>query len=115
LSGLKSGLSTRLGAALRHAGHVIGNTISARKLVIVLTDGEPSDIDVHNPLDLVEDARRAALGLHAAGVDAYGVVLGQGAIRAASRIFGRGNTMMVHRVEDLPGRLSELYFRLARR
>jgi nitric oxide reductase activation protein len=50
-----------------------------------------------------------------AGIDAYGVVLGKGGIHAASRIFGRGNTMMVHRIEDLPGRLSELYFRLARR
>lgn len=115
LAGLKSGLSTRLGAALRHAGHVIGGANSGRKLVIVLTDGEPSDIDVSDPLDLVEDARRAAIGLHGAGIDAYGVVLGQPGIQAASRIFGRGNTMVVHRIEDLPGRLSELYFRLARR
>jgi Mg-chelatase subunit ChlD len=114
LAGLTSGLSTRLGTALRHAGRVIGGTRSARKLVIVLTDGEPSDIDVPDPLVLVEDARRAAVGLHAAGIDAYGVVLGQTGISAASRIFGRGKTMMVHRIEDLPNRLSELYFRLAR-
>ena len=114
LAGLTSGLSTRLGAALRHAGRVIGGTDSARKLVIVLTDGEPSDIDVSDPHVLVEDARRAAVGLHAAGIDAYGVVLGQAGISAAARIFGRGKTMMVHRVEDLPNRLSELYFRLAR-
>jgi nitric oxide reductase NorD protein len=115
LAGLRSGLSTRLGAALRHTGHVIAQANSGRKLVIVLTDGEPSDIDVSDPLDLVEDARRAAIGLHGQGVDAYGVVLGQPGIQAASRIFGRGNTMMVHRIDDLPGRLSELYFRLARR
>jgi Mg-chelatase subunit ChlD len=114
LAGLTSGLSTRLGTALRHAGRVIGGTRSARKLVIVLTDGEPSDIDVPDPLVLVEDARRAAVGLQAAGIDAYGVVLGQTGISAASRIFGRGKTMMVHRIEDLPNRLSELYFRLAR-
>jgi hypothetical protein len=114
LAGLTSGLSTRLGAALRHAGHVIGATSTTRKLVIALTDGEPSDIDVSDPLLLVEDARRAAAGLHAAGIDAYGVVLGEAGIAAASRIFGRGKTMMVHRVEDLPNRLSELYFRLAR-
>jgi nitric oxide reductase NorD protein len=115
LAGLRSGLSTRLGPALRHAGHVIRKQNSGRKLVIVLTDGEPSDIDVSDPLDLVEDARRAAIGLHGAGIDAYGVVLGRPGIQAASRSFGRGNTMMVHRIEDLPGRLSELYFRLARR
>jgi nitric oxide reductase NorD protein len=115
LAGLTSGFSTRLGTALRHAGHVIGATTSSRKLLLVLTDGEPSDIDVSDPLDLVEDARRAAIGLHAAGIDAYGVVLGTAGAAAASRIFGRGNTMLVHRIEDLPGRLSELYFRLARR
>jgi len=115
LAGLSSGLSTRLGTALRHAGHVIGQTRSARKLLIVLTDGEPSDIDVSDTIDLVEDARRAAVGLHNSGIDAYGVVLGQAGLPAASRIFGQGNTMAIHRVEDLPGRLSELYFGLARR
>jgi len=115
LAGLKSGLSTRLGAALRHAGHLIGKTTAARRLLIVLTDSEPSDIDVSDPLELIEDARRAAVGLHAAGTNAYGVVLGKAGIAASSRIFGRGNSMMVQRIEDLPNRLSELYFRLARR
>lgn len=114
LSGLRAGLSTRLGAALRHAGSVIGETKSGRKLVIVLTDGEPSDVDT-DTLDLVEDARRAAVRLHAASIDVYGVVLGKAGITSAARIFGRGRTMMVHRIDDLPGRLSELYFRLARR
>jgi nitric oxide reductase NorD protein len=115
LAGLTSGLSTRLGAALRHAGESISQINSFRKLVIVLTDGEPSDIDVADPLDLVEDARRAAIGLRARGIDGFGVVLDRDGMSAAARIFGPGNTMLVHRVEDLPGRLSELYFRLARR
>lgn len=115
LAGLSSGLSTRLGAALRHAGELIGHARSFRKLVIVLTDGEPSDIDVADPLDLVEDARRAAVGLRTRGIDGFGVVLGSNAMNSAVRIFGRGNTMLVPRIEDLPARLSELYFRLARR
>ncbi len=115
LAALSSGLSTRLGAAIRHAGEAISHVKSFRKLVIVLTDGEPSDIDVADPLDLVEDARRAAIGLRARGIDGFGVVLGSSAVNSAARIFGRGNTMLVPRVEDLPARLSELYFRLARR
>jgi len=115
LAALSSGLSTRLGTALRHAGELISHARSFRKLVIVLTDGEPSDIDVADPLDLVEDARRAAVGLRTRGIDGFGVVLGSGAMTSAARIFGRGNTMLVPRVEDLPARLSELYFRLARR
>lgn len=115
LDGLASGYSTRLGTALRHAGAVISERTSFRKLVLVLTDGEPSDIDVDDPADLIEDARRAVMHLHARGIDSFGVVLGSGGMNAAARIFGRGNTMLVHRVEDLPSRLSELYFRLARR
>jgi nitric oxide reductase NorD protein len=115
LAALSSGLSTRLGTALRHAGEVISHERSFRKLVIVLTDGEPSDVDVADPLDLVEDARRAAVSLRARGIDGFGVVLGSGAMTSATRIFGRGNTMLVPRIEDLPVRLSELYFRLARR
>jgi nitric oxide reductase NorD protein len=115
LAALSPGLSTRLGTALRHAGELISHARSFRKLVIVLTDGEPSDIDVADPLDLVEDARRAAVGLRARGIDGFGVVLGSNAMNSAVRIFGRGNTMLVPRVEDLPARLSELYFRLARR
>ena len=115
LAALSSGLSTRLGTALRHAGELIGHALSFRKLVIVLTDGEPSDIDVADPLDLVEDARRAAVELRTRGIDGFGVVLGSGAMTSALRIFGRGNTLLVPRVEDLPARLSELYFRLARR
>jgi nitric oxide reductase NorD protein len=114
LAGLSSGLSTRLGTALRHAGATIGETRSFRKLVIVLTDGEPSDIDA-DPLDLAEDARKAAMGLRSQGIDGFGVVLDPGGMSSAARIFGRGNTMLVNRVEDLPRRLSELYFRLARR
>ena len=115
LAALSSGLSTRLGTALRHAGEMVGHISSFRKLVIVLTDGEPSDIDVADPSDLVEDARRAAVGLRARGIDGFGVVLGSNAMNSAVRIFGRGNTMLVPRVEDLPARLSELYFRLVRR
>lgn len=115
LDGLVSGYSTRLGTALRHAGAVIAPANSFRKLVLVLTDGEPSDIDVDDPADLVEDARRAVMNLHARGIDSFGVVLGSAGMTAASLIFGRGNTMLVHRVEDLPSRLAELYFRLARR
>lgn len=113
LAGLSSGLSTRLGTALRHAGATIAQSRSFRKLVIVLTDGEPSDIDAASS-DLIVDARRAVAGLKSRGIDGFGVVLDPGGTSSASAIFGRGNTMLMHRVEDLPRRLSEVYFRLAR-
>jgi len=115
LAGLAPGLSTRLGAALRHAGAELAGVRSFRRLVLVLTDGEPSDIDVPDPLDLVEDARRAVLGLRAGGIDAFAVVLGPAGAETAARIFGRAGHVALRRLEDLPARLSDLYFRLSRR
>jgi Mg-chelatase subunit ChlD len=115
LAGLTPGLSTRLGAALRHAGAELAGVRSFRRLVLVLTDGEPSDIDVPDPRDLVEDSRRAVLGLRARGIDAFGVVLGTGGAENAARMFGRSGYVALRRLEDLPARLSDLYFRLSRR
>jgi nitric oxide reductase NorD protein len=115
LAHLEPHLSTRLGTALRHAGAEIASVRSHRKLILVLTDGEPSDIDVVDPRDLIEDARRAVLGLRSRGVDVFGVTLDPSGAGSGAAVFGRSQHMPVQRLEDLPARLAELYFRLARR
>ncbi len=115
LAGLSPGLSTRLGAALRHAGAELAPRRTTRKLVLVLTDGEPSDIDVAHPQELVEDARRAVLGLRLRGIDVFGIVMDPDEAGSGAAIFGRHNAMAVRRLEELPARLAGVYFRLAQR
>ena len=115
LAHLEPQLSTRLGTALRHTGTEIAAVRSHRKLILVLTDGEPSDIDVIDPRDLVEDARRAVLKLRSRGIDVFGVTLDPSGAGSGAAVFGRSQHMPVRRLEDLPTRLAELYFRLARR
>ena len=115
LAGLAPGLSTRLGAALRHAGAELAGQRNFRRLVLVLTDAEPSDIDVPDRQDLIEDARRAVLRLRAQGTDVFGVVLGPTGQDNAARIFGRAAYVSLGRIGDLPARLADLYFRLSRR
>ena len=115
LAGLSSGLSTRLGAALRHAGAELKPLRTSRKLVLALTDGEPSDIDVSDPRELVEDARRAVSGLRLNGIDVFGVVMDPEDAGSGSAIFGRHNTMMIRRLQELPAKLAGVYFRLAQR
>jgi nitric oxide reductase activation protein len=115
LAHLEPHLSTRLGTALRHAGAEIAVMRNHRKLILVLTDGEPSDIDVVDPRDLVEDARRAVVGLRSHGIDVFGVTLDPSGAGSGGAVFGRSQHMPVRRLEDLPSRLAELYFRLARR
>ena len=114
LAALRPALSTRLGTALRHAAEELGTVRTGRRLLLVMTDGEPSDRDA-GPDDLVTDARRAVLGLRSAGVDVFGVVLDPLGVGSATAIFGRAGTMPIKHLPDLPARLAGLYFRLARR
>lgn len=114
LAGLAPGLSTRLGAVLRHGVRRFAGERAYRRLMVVITDGEPFDVDCDDPVYLVEDARRAVREARSIGIDAFG--LGIGAHHTTGdRIFGRGNFVPVARPQDLPRALSALYFRLAAR
>ncbi len=112
LAGLRGMLSTRLGAALRQAGQEIIDQATHRKLVLVITDGEPSDIDVADRKYLVEDARKAVHELAHMGIDVFCVGLDSGGESYLSRIFGARNYLMINRLGALPQKLPMLYFRL---
>ncbi|MFP5412738.1 MAG: nitric oxide reductase activation protein NorD [Gammaproteobacteria bacterium] len=58
-AGLRSRWSTRLGAALRHATAALARRPERFRHLLVLTDGEPHDVDVHDARYLVEDLRMA--------------------------------------------------------
>jgi hypothetical protein len=112
LAGLTGSLSTRIGAALRHAGAELAVQPSHRRLLLVVTDGEPSDIDIADRQYLVEDARQAVASLAHAGIDVFSVGLDAGGDSYLHRIFGQRNVLIIDRLERLPERLPMLYFRL---
>ena len=101
-----------MGAALRHAGNEIAGQLSHRRLILVVTDGEPSDVDVEDRKYLVEDARKAVHELGRQGIDVFCVALDSGGDEYLSRIFGRRNAVQIDRVTSLPQQLPMLYFRL---
>jgi hypothetical protein len=53
---IEAGYSTRIGAAMRHAAEDLKRQQTHRRLLLVVTYGEPSDIDVTDRKYLVEDA-----------------------------------------------------------
>ena len=114
LSGMSGQLSTRMGAAIRHAGHYLKAQRSAKKLLLVLTDGEPADIDVRDPQYLRHDTKKAVEELARSGVVTYCMSLDPKADQYVSRIFGARNYMVVDHVERLPEKLPLLYAGLTR-
>jgi hypothetical protein len=112
LAGLSGKLSTRMGAALRHAGRQLAQQPTHRRLLLVVTDGEPSDIDVGDRRYLVEDARKAVRSLVHLGIDVFCVGLDGEGDSYLTRIFERRNVLQIDRLERLPEKLPMLYFRL---
>ncbi|OGU21980.1 MAG: hypothetical protein A2580_12590 [Hydrogenophilales bacterium RIFOXYD1_FULL_62_11] len=113
LAAMQAGYSTRMGAAMRHAGHYLGARSADKKLMLILTDGMPSDVDTHDERLLIEDARQAVKELDQDGIFAYCISLDPKADEYVGDIFGRQYTVIDH-IERLPERLPQLFMALTK-
>jgi nitric oxide reductase NorD protein len=114
LAGMQGGLSTRMGAALRHAASFLLKQPEQKKLILLVSDGEPADIDVRDPQYLRHDTKKAVEELATRGVHTFCLTLDPNADDYVSRIFGIKNYMVVDHVSRLPERLPMLYAGLTR-
>ncbi|MEO6023966.1 MAG: VWA domain-containing protein [Burkholderiales bacterium] len=112
LAGLTPLLSTRMGPAIRHAGELLRAQASERKLLLVITDGEPSDIDIHDPRYLTMDAKKACESLMRHGIQPFCMSLDPRADKYVSTIFGRRNFLVMDKLNRLPEKLPLIYLRM---
>lgn len=115
LAGMQGRLSTRMGAAIRHATRLLRMQPQRQKLLLVLTDGDPADVDERDPQTLRHDARKAVEEAARAGVMSFCLSLDRNADAYVSRIFGNRNYLVLDNVQSLPERLPMLYASLTRR
>lgn len=113
LAAMQAGWSTRMGAALRHAGHTLAARQTSKKILLVLTDGEPADIDVADPALLRADARKAVDELATGGITTFCLSLDPKADAYVGEIFG-ARWRVLDRIERLPEQLPMLYLNLTR-
>ena len=109
LAGMKGGLSTRMGAAMRHASQHLLKQPERRKLLLIVTDGEPADIDERDPQHLRHDTKKAVEELYSKGILSYCLTLDPNADNYVKRIFGANNYTIVDNVDKLPEQLPVLF------
>lgn len=112
LTRLDGGLSTRMGAALRHASAALAGEQADHKVILMLTDGEPSDIDVFEDDYLVEDARHAVTSAATQGIRTFCLTLDRQADAYVQRIFGSRNYLIADRAAAFAGHTGEALVRL---
>ena len=113
LAAMEAGWSTRMGAALRHAGHYLAARKADKKILLLLTDGEPADVDVHDPQHLRADAKKAVEELATRGVTTFCLSLDPKADEYVRDIFGNRYEVL-DRIERLPEKLPLLYMALTK-
>ncbi|MEN8171135.1 MAG: VWA domain-containing protein [Pseudomonadota bacterium] len=113
LAAMEAGYSTRMGAALRHASHYLGTRQTDKRLLLVLTDGEPSDVDVSDQQLLIRDAQKAVQELDQEGIFTYCINLDPHADEYVQDIFGQQYTV-IDKVERLPEKLPKLFMSLTK-
>lgn len=111
---LSASYSTRLGAALRHAEQKMQSRPEQHKLIMVISDGQPSDIDVFDEDYLTEDARVALREAEKNGYHSFCLSLDPSGQDYVERIFKKGHYEVLGHPEKLPEILTKLYLKLFR-
>ena len=113
LANLKAEYSTRMGAAIRHGAHYLDLQKSDKKLMLILTDGEPFDIDIKDPNMLIKDTHKAIQECRKKGMYPYCISLDNKADDYISDVFG-SNYSVIDRIESLPKELPQLFLSLTK-
>jgi nitric oxide reductase NorD protein len=114
LASINGQYSTRLGAAIRHSEQYLARQMERKKLLLVITDGAPSDIDVYDQRYLEHDSWHAVHELSKSGIKPFCLNLDAGSDRVIEHIFGRGRFETLEHLTRLPEVLSGIYLKYAR-
>lgn len=106
---LKPGHYTRLGAAIRHTSAMLAEQSAARKLLIVLTDGKPNDLDHYEGQHGIEDSHMAVCEARRSGQSLHGVIIDEDGQDWFARIFGRGGFSLLPNPKNLTRALPDIY------
>ena len=105
---------TRLGAAIRHATAALSREAAGRRLLLILSDGKPNDVDAYEGRYGIEDARQAVAESRVQNVHTFCLTVDREAPRYAPRIFGASGFALLHKAEQLPVVLIDVLRRLVR-
>ncbi|SEQ48197.1 nitric oxide reductase activation protein NorD [Thalassovita taeanensis] len=106
---LRPGHYTRLGAAVRHTSALLAEESAARKLLIILTDGKPNDLDHYEGQHGIEDSHMAIREARRAGQTVHGVIIDEDGQDWFARIFGRGSFSLLPQPQRLTRALPDIY------
>jgi hypothetical protein len=113
IGGAASLANTRLGAAIRHATWRLNQQPASTRLLIILSDARPSDVEYNSPGYARGDTRVALKEARASGVVPFCITFNRGGhLAEIEEMFEGTGYAVIDNVLSLPERLPGIYRRL---
>lgn len=103
---------TRAGAAIRHASATLMQEPAAQRLLLLLSDGKPNDVDVYEGRYGVEDMRRAVIEAKLQGIAPFCLTVDRHAAAYLPSVFGANQYALLAKPSMLPTALLDWIHRL---
>jgi nitric oxide reductase NorD protein len=113
IAALKPGYYTRMGAAIRQASRILAEQPAARRLLLLISDGKPNDLDQYDSRYGVEDTRMAIIEAKHLGLTPFCVTIDRDGGGYLPHLFGKQGFAVVSNPEELPARLPSLYAQIS--
>jgi nitric oxide reductase NorD protein len=105
---------TRIGPALRHGVALLECQHAAKKLLLLISDGKPTDYDRYEGRYGIADVRQAMREAHQARIHTYALAVDVQAKLYLPQMFGSGNFQILPHPTHLVRSLTDIYRRLSR-
>lgn len=115
INAIKPNFYTRMGAAIRYAKQLLSQQTTSQRLLLLLTDGKPNDLDQYEGRYGIEDTRMALHEARQKGLQPFCVTIDERASDYLPHLFGANNYVVIRNPADLPKELPLLYARLTQR
>ncbi|MBV1873328.1 MAG: VWA domain-containing protein, partial [Gammaproteobacteria bacterium] len=112
IEAVKPGYYTRMGTAIRYASLLLEEEASSQKLLLILTDGKPNDLDKYEGRYGIEDTRQAILEAEQKGLRPFCITIDEKAEDYLPYLFGKNSFILVRNARELPAKLTQLYLQL---
>ena len=112
IQAIEPGFYTRMGAAIRQSTSVLKLQKTQQKLLLIISDGKPNDIDHYEGRYGIEDTRQAILEAKRQGIQPFCITIDSQANDYLPYLFGDQGFALVRHIQQLPKLLPKLYLNL---
>ena len=112
INAIRPGLFTRMGGAIRQATEILQKRPNAQKLLLLITDGKPNDLDQYEGRYGIEDTKAAIIEAKQAGLIPFCITIDRDAKEYLPYLFGSKGYAQIKDIQQLPSELPLLYAQL---